>query len=217
MRIYPTSRAGWIRFAVISLICFGALFHFALHPLLRLAAYSPVEGDLVFQSLPHLDLVDAIEGVSGSPLSHCGVVMRRDNRWVVVESIGYVHETPLWQWTLRGRGGRVEAYRLRDITRMNPGRLQASLTTFMGRPYDFHYELGDDRIYCSELVYKAYDRALGLRLGRIEKLGDLNWKPFEAFIRSMEDGKLPLEREMITPVALTQSPLMHRVFSSEGS
>jgi len=46
----------------------------------------------------------------------------------------------------------------------------------------------------------------------MERLGDLNWKPFEAFIRSMEDGELPLDRQMITPVGLTRSPLVRRVF-----
>lgn len=180
-------------------------------PLFHLWRYTPVEGDIAFQSLPHMDLVDAIEGVSGSPFSHCGVVMQRDGRWVVVESIGTVHETPLWQWMFRGRGNAFEIYRLKDASALDAAKLRSALAGFMGRPYDFHYAPDDEAIYCSELVCKAYDRGLGLKLGTPETLGSLNWKPFEEFIRSMEGGKLPLDREMVTPVSLTRSPLVQQV------
>ncbi len=41
------------------------------------AAYRPQQGDIVFQSLPNpwgMDLVDAIEGSTASPYSHCAMV-----------------------------------------------------------------------------------------------------------------------------------------------
>lgn len=95
---------------------------------------------------------------------------------------------------------------------MDAGRLDSALEHFAGRSYDFHYDLDDDEIYCSELVQKAYERGLGLRLGEVQRLGDLNWRPHEKFIREMENGRLPLERQMVTPVALTRSPLLERVF-----
>jgi len=40
--------------------------------------YRPVEGDLLFQSLPHCPLVDAIENATQSSYSHCGMVVRTD-------------------------------------------------------------------------------------------------------------------------------------------
>lgn len=82
----------------------------------------------------------------------------------------------------------------------------------MGRPYDFRYAPDDTEIYCSELVYKVYDCEFSLSIGRWEPLSGLNWKPYEGFIRHMEDGRLPLDRLMLTPVALTRSPLVTRVF-----
>src|SRR4051794_6901417 len=51
-------------------------------------SYAPREGDLVFQSLPHNPLVDAIEGVSKSPLSHCGIVVKQGDQWYVLEALG---------------------------------------------------------------------------------------------------------------------------------
>ncbi len=84
--------------------------------------------------------------------------------------------------------------------------------TLLGRPYDYHYAPGDSQIYCSELVYKVAERQLGVKVGIWDKLGDLNWKPWEKFIREIEDGQLPLDRPMITPVGLTRSPEVVRVY-----
>src|SRR5688572_10537775 len=81
----------------------------------KTSGYEPKEGDIVFQSLPNppgLDLVDAIEGSTGSPYSHCGMVVREGTRWKVIEAIGPVQQIPLEQWIARGREKAVWAYRL---------------------------------------------------------------------------------------------------------
>ena len=88
--------------------------------------------------------------------------------------------------------------------------------SYTGRPYDFHYALDDDYIYCSELVYKGFKKVIGRGLGQTKQLGDLNWRPHEAFIRSMEDGALPLAREMITPVDLSRAPELQPVPGTGG-
>ncbi len=174
------------------------------------------EGDIIFQSLPHNRLVDAIEGVTKSSWSHCGVIMRENGAWVVYEALGTVHRTPLEKWIAQGRnGGACAIYRPVPSATPDIEKLRAQLGAMLGKPYDFHYAPGDEEIYCSELVYKAYDRAQGLKLGTWEKLGDLDWKPFEAFILTIEDS-VPLERPMITPVALTRSELLQRVFPADN-
>ena len=173
--------------------------------------YTKHEGDIVFQSLPRNDLADAIEGISESPWSHCGVLVREGGKWMVAEAIGTVHLTPFHRWVQRSRHCRFAAYRVNAMTDADAPRLRHALDEFMGRPYDFHYAPDDSAIYCSELVFKAFERGLGVKVGEWQRLQDLNWRPFETFIRSMEDGALPLEREMVTPVALTRSPLVHRV------
>jgi len=77
--------------------------------------YQPKEGDIVFQSLPNAsDLVKAIEGVSNSPFSHCGIIIKKDNKWFVNEAIMDVHSTPLFSFIARGRGKRFAIYRLTE-------------------------------------------------------------------------------------------------------
>lgn len=212
MRVFPRSTAEKIRFGVIALILAGVC---AFYRLDRLAAYgfsTKREGDIVFQSLPHGPLVDAIEGITRSEWSHCGILVRKDGGWQVAEAIGEVRYTPLYLWQLRGRGSKVSAYRLKTPPAgINEG-LKPGIRRLLGRSYDFRYAPGDDEIYCSELVYDVYDSSFGLKLGTWEKLGNLDWKRFESFIREMENGKLPLDRPMITPVGLTRSPLLEQVF-----
>lgn len=83
------------------------------------------------------------------------------------------------------------------------------LHSYLGKPYDFDYNMSDDAIYCSELIYKAFLKTTGEKLGRLAKLKDLDWQPFQAFIKSMQADTVPLEREMITPVALSNASQLH--------
>ncbi|MCL1920792.1 MAG: hypothetical protein FWG50_06895 [Kiritimatiellaeota bacterium] len=169
------------------------------------------EGDIIFQSLPRCELVDAIEGATQSEWSHCGVIMREGGKWVVYEALGNVHHTPLVEWIRRGRNnGRFEVYRLKPGITFDAEKLREQMQSLWGKPYDIHYEPDDNAIYCSELVYKAYARAAGIEIGAWQALGALAWEKFEPFILTIEPA-VPLERLMITPVALTRSPLLQRI------
>jgi hypothetical protein len=175
--------------------------------------YDYWEGDVLFQSLPHAPLVDAIEGVTKSPYSHCGIVTKHGNAWFVLEAIGPVRETPLPQWVQRGRGRRFVAYRLdASFSTSIPGIL-AEGRKFLGRPYDIHYKFDDEKIYCSELVFKAIQAATGRTVGKVQRIGDLNWKPHEDYIRSIE-GRVPLDRELISPQALSEAKELAKVYES---
>ena len=210
-RILPTSPLAKVRFVLLALILGCVATRVRLDRVAAVVWMEKREGDVLFQSLPHGPLVDAIEGVTQSEWSHCGVLMRRDGDWYVVEALGEVRWTPYVQWVVRGRGSRVQIHRLESLSEADGGKLRRELVAMTGRPYDFRYAPGDDEIYCSELVSLAFERAIGVRMAEWERLGDLNWRPHEAFIREMEVGPTPLERRMITPVALTRSPWLKRV------
>ncbi len=214
MKVLPQSKAAKIRFAVLAAMLLAVIGVCRLDRVVIYYFSDKQEGDIVFQSLPHLDLVDAIEAVTKSPWSHCGILVKRDGRWMVAEAIGDVRYTPLYVWMVRGRRSAIDSYRVRNLPPGGAPRIQAGVDKLLGKPYDFRYAPDDAEIYCSELVYKVYDRELGIKIGDWEKLGDLNWKPMEKFIRSMEGGRLPLNREMITPIGLTRSPKVVRVFTN---
>ena len=91
-------------------------------------------------------------------------------------------------------------YRLREKHREHVPKMLACCETYLGRPYDYRYQLDDESIYCSELIYKSFrDATNGQQLGELRKFGDMNWGPYEVLIRQIEGGDVPINREMITP------------------
>jgi uncharacterized protein YycO len=172
------------------------------------------EGDVLMQSLPRGELVDAIESASRSPWSHCGILVKRDGHWQVAQALGNVHYTPLVEYLIQGRDLRVTSFRVKCITPEQRAKLQPGISKLLEKPYDINYEPDDRKIYCSELVWKVYDRELGIHWGEWEAFGTLNWKPIEEFVRSVESGKLPLDRMMIAPVGLIKTDKVERVFTS---
>ena len=216
MNILPRSRKARIRALILLAVLLGTVGYCCIGPAVRLSNYEPAEGDVIFQSLPPAtDLVRMIEGVTRSSYSHCGVVVKEDGKWLVAESIGTVRKTPLWSWVMRGRGGKFAVYRLKEPYRKHIPQFILALEPFIGCSYDFRYRMDDEVLYCSELVYKAYRNATGEELGKLVRLGDMNWKPYEATIRKYEGGPPPLDRRLITPIDLSRAEQLEKVFGGD--
>src|SRR5262249_31593069 len=134
------------------------------------------DGDIVFQTSRSTQSA-AIQRVTHSPYSHMGLVLFRDGKPYVWEAIGPVKYTPLAEWVARGVGGKCVVKRLRDASVITPqavDKLREAIQQFEGRPYDLTFAWSDDRIYCSELVWKVYDRALGIEIGDLQPLRSLD-------------------------------------------
>jgi hypothetical protein len=169
--------------------------------------YFPHEGDVLFQALPHQEVVDAIEGATDSDFSHCGIVAKVDGQWVVYEALGQVRTTPLYDFLLRGRERGFAVYRWKMNEREHVPAILEHARALLGLPYDTRYKMDDERIYCSELIYKAYrDATGGGQAGKLVRLGDLKWGKYEKTIIELEGGPPPLDREMITPRDLALAP-----------
>ena len=135
------------------------------------------DGDLIFQtSLSGQSR--AIQEATGSKYSHCGIIYRDGCDYFVYEAVQPVKSTPLAQWIARGKGGHYVVKRLAGadslLTERNIAAMRREAARFAGRDYDLTFEWSDDRLYCSELIWKIYDRALGIRLGNLQRLGDFD-------------------------------------------
>jgi hypothetical protein len=171
-------------------------------------------GDIVFQHLPSR-LGSVICDVTDSQFSHCGiVVVREGSRPYVLEAIGPVRFINLQDWLKQGDRGRFQQMRLRDVTEPEIKASLLEAAKLLGRPYDIQYELDEDKIYCSELVYKAFLGGAKIEVGEKQPLRDLNWRPHELFIRALAGGELPLDREMVTPDSVARSPKLKLVYST---
>jgi len=177
------------------------------------AHYSPQEGDVVFQALPlDVDLMAAIEGITQSHYTHAGALVRHKGEWQVIEAVGAgVVYTPWEKWKTASRDGRWAVYRVKSQHHKHLPEFIKQLHPHAGKPYDFKYQITTDKLYCSELVYQAWKAATNQEMGRLEKLGSLNWKPHQSTIEKYNEGPVPLKREIITPVSLSRAKQLELV------
>jgi hypothetical protein len=162
------------------------------------------DGDVIFQTSRSTQSI-AIEKATHSPYSHVGIIFLQDGKGYVYEAEETVRYTPVEKWVARGEGGHFVLKRLRDAGRiLTPealAKLRRAAAEFQGRPYDPTFAWSDDRIYCSELVWKIYDRALGIRLGRLQKLRDfdLSASLVKKELHERYGDRIPLDETVISP------------------
>lgn len=171
------------------------------------------DGDIIFHTSRSSQSA-AIQRATKSPWSHMGIVVFRDGKPFVFEAIATVRYTPLDRWTARGDGGRHVVKRLKSgLTPAQSRRLRESAAGFAGKPYDLYFEWSDERIYCSELVWKMYHQSLGIDIGARQKLRefDLGDPAVKAKMRERYGTRVPLEEPVISPAAMFDSPLLQTV------
>jgi hypothetical protein len=85
---------------------------------------------------------------------------------------------------------------------------------FEGRHYDLYFEWSDDRIYCSELVWKIYKRALDIEVGELQTMGefDLSDPLVRAKVRERFGESLPKNETVISPAAIFASDRLVTVY-----
>jgi hypothetical protein len=170
------------------------------------------DGDLVFQT-SRSGQSAAIQRATHSPYSHVGIVFLRDGKPYVFEAVATVRYTPLDAWIARGDGRFVVRRLNRPLSLDDDTRLRAAARAYEGRDYDLYFEWSNDRIYCSELVWKIYQQALGVKLGRLQKLRefDLADPLVKAKLRERYGDRVPLDEPVISPAAVFASPLLRSV------
>ena len=135
------------------------------------------DGDIIFQTSRSGQSL-AIQRATKSPYSHMGVILFRDEKPFVFEASATVRTTPLRAWIERGDGKHFVVKRLRGAgERITPAVLEkarAAVRRFQGKKYDLTFEWSDERMYCSELVWKIYKQALGVEIGALQKLREFD-------------------------------------------
>jgi uncharacterized protein YycO len=184
-------------------------------PLCLLALAEPQlrTGDLVFQTSTSSQSA-AIQAATHSPYSHVGVVEVARDGVFVIEAIQPVSRTPWAKWRARGAGQKVAVYRPKDL---EPAAAQAVIREAkksLGKPYDLQFGWGDDALYCSELVFKAYERGAGLSVGQKQKLKDLDLGGLLPALKQRYGKAPPMDAELITPASVAADSHLEPVFTS---
>ncbi len=176
-------------------------------------------GDLIFQtSLSGQS--KAIQLATKSKYSHCGIIFKQGDNYFVFEAVQPVKQTPLDKWIARGQDGKFVIKRLKNaeqiLTPSTLAKMKQVGDQFDGKNYDLTFEWSDDKIYCSELIWKIYQRATGIEIGKLEKLSDFDLTN-EAVKKKMKErygDKLPTEETVISPASIFDCELLFTVKSN---
>ncbi len=132
------------------------------------------DGDIIFHK-SQSSQSSAIEEATGSPWSHVGIIVKNGTDTYVAEAIQPVTITSLRSFVSRGKNSEFRVYRFKHYNNQTMKfKLYSTLKTYYGKNYDIYFEFGDERIYCSELVYKVFKTVTGAEIGRLQKMKELN-------------------------------------------
>ncbi|PSL43092.1 permuted papain-like amidase YaeF/Yiix C92 family enzyme [Chitinophaga niastensis] len=172
------------------------------------------EGDIIFQ-ISESELSTAIQLATHSKYSHCGIIFKeKDDQLYVYEALQPVRFTPLATWIARGKDKHFVIKRLKNagtvITPSVIDKMKEAGKRFDGKDYDFYFGWSDERMYCSELVWKIYKEATGLEVGVLQPLKDfdLSSAPVKKKMKEIYGDHIPATEKIISPVSMFNSPLL---------
>lgn len=174
------------------------------------------DGDIIFQSSKY-GQGEAIQIATKSKYSHVGMIYHVNGKLCVYEAVEPVRITDFSDWIKNGDGGHYIVRRLANadkvLTDSVKTKLKTSAERFIGKNYDLYFGWSDERIYCSELVWKVYKEATGLEIGRLQKLGEFDLShPIVKKILEQRYGKnIPLDEIVISPGRMFESELLFTV------
>ena len=172
-------------------------------------------GDIIFQTSTSPQS-QAIQLATHSKYSHCGIVFQDNGKWLVFEAIQPVTTTPLDNWIVRGENSTYTIKRLKDTTALTPeafGKMKASAQKMTGKNYDLYFGWSDERIYCSELVWKLYKDGTGLEVGHLKHLKDfdLSNPAVQQKMKERYGNNIPMDEAVISPADIYESELLETV------
>jgi len=171
------------------------------------------DGDIIFQTSLSRQSA-AIQLATHSQYSHCGLIYKTGDSYFVYEAVQPVKLTPLNKWIAKGKGGHFVIKRLKNADEILTPRVIAKMKqvgeTFKGKNYDIYFDWSDDKIYCSELIWKIYKRSTGLEVGKLQQLRDfdLSSSIVQQIMKKRYGNSIPLNETVISPVSIFNSDLL---------
>jgi len=160
------------------------------------------EGDIIFQtSLSQQS--QAIQLATHSKFSHCGIVIKKDNWFYVLEAVEPVKLTEVDEWIDRGKDKRYEVKRLKNIDSISEENISNAKKfglSLLGKHYDANFNWNNNEIYCSELVWKIYDK-IGIQLSKPKHLKDfdLSNNIVKNKLKERYGKKIPYDELVVSP------------------
>ena len=177
------------------------------------------EGDLIFQSSMS-GQSQAIQLATGSKYSHVGILFKENNEMMVYEAVQPVCATPIAQWIDRGDNDHFVVKRLVGadsiLNRETIGQMKSYARNNLGKNYDIYFEWSDERIYCSELVWKIFKDATDLEIGKLQRLEEFDFSHplVKETAEERYGSEIPKDEMAISPREMFNCDLLELVISA---
>lgn len=170
--------------------------------------YNYKEGDIIFQTTSG-QTGKAIQLATHSKFNHCGILFSENNRWVVYEAVQPVKKTSLEDFNARGKSA-VKRLNNKTLSKEDVTSLKTLFKSFENKDYDEAFNWSDERIYCSELVYKLFKNSLQIELCKQRKLSDFDLSNplVKEKLNEKYGNKIPMNEPMVSPEDIYKSSLL---------
>jgi hypothetical protein len=176
-------------------------------------------GDIIFQTSLSSQS-QAIQLATHSKYSHMGIIYEENGNYYVFEAIQPVQLTKADKWIKRGKNGHFIVKRLKNseirLTNDVLKKMKAIGQEFEGKNYDLYFEWSDERVYCSELVWKIYKRALNIEIGKLQQIKDFDLSNpiVQSKMKERYGNNIPLNESVISPSQMYKSDELIEVYSN---
>lgn len=168
------------------------------------------DGDIIFHESIS-EQATAIKLATKSRYTHVGIIFRYDNDFKVLEAIEPVKITNLNSFINRGTNNHFNIKRIKNskkiLTPIVISRMKEYGNTLIEKHYDLYFEWSNDRIYCTELVWKLYNKFTGLKIGELKTLKDfdISSKTVQKLMKKRYGNHIPYSEPVISPVDMFNS------------
>lgn len=165
------------------------------------------EGDVIFQT-SQSQQSPLIQIATRSNISHCGIIVMKNGKPYVLETLKTLRLTPLDKFIARGKGGK---YWLKRSKKEN---IKIKYGSYLGKPYDLAFKFDNGKFYCSELIYDIYKNQLGIELCEPKKVEEyliLGTDKLPEIKKAMEKRGITQNQYAVAPVDIFESDYLEDV------
>ena len=165
------------------------------------------EGDVIFHT-SQSSQSPLIQIGTRSHITHCGIVVMKDGKPYVLETLKTLVLTPLDKFIVRGKDGKYW------LKRSDKEDIKIDYAHYLGKSYDFAFSFDNDIYYCSERVYDIYNRQLGIELCTPKQIGDyliLGTDKLDKIEEAMSRRGITKEQYAVAPVDIFESKHLHNI------
>lgn len=165
------------------------------------------ECDVIFQT-SQSQQSPLIQIATRSNISHCGIIVMKNGKPYVLETLKTLTLTPLDKFIAHGKGGK---YWLKRSKKEN---IKIKYGGYLGKPYDLAFKFDNGKFYCSELIYDIYKNQLGIELCEPKKVSDyliIGVDKLPQIEKAMKKRGITKKQYAVAPVDIFESDYLENI------